>query len=57
MKKIYIALFEINIENLKNLKISYLLEKALVFSIICNKCRNEHKKILKGQESIEILKN
>ena len=31
-------------------EISYLLEKALVFSIICSKCR------WNKQESIEILK-
>ena len=30
-------------------KISYLLEKTLVFSIICSKCKNK-------KESIEILK-
>ena len=30
--------------------ISYLLEKALVLSIICSKCKNE------DEESIEILK-
>ena len=37
-------------------KISYLLEKKLVFSIICSKSNNEHEKIFKEVESIEILK-
>ena len=36
--------------------ISYLLEKTLVLSIICSKCKNEDKKILKEEESNEILK-
>ena len=36
-------------------KISYLLEKTLVLSIICSKCKNEDEKIFK-EESIEILK-
>ena len=33
-----------------------MLEKALVFSIICNKCKNKDEKIFKEEESIEILK-
>ena len=37
-------------------KISYLLEKALVLFIICNKCKNEDEKIFKEEESTEILK-
>ena len=37
-------------------KISYLLEKTLVFSIICSKCKNEDEKLFKEEESIEILK-
>ena len=36
-------------------KISYLLEKILVLSIICSKSKNGDEKILK-EESIEILK-
>ena len=31
-------------------KISYLLEKALVFSIICSKCKNEDEKLFKEEE-------
>ena len=35
---------------------SYLLEKILVLSIICRKCKNEDEKIFKEEESVEILK-
>ena len=35
--------------------ISYLLEKTLVLSIICSKCKNEKDKIFKEEESIELL--
>ena len=37
-------------------KISYLLEKTLVLSIICSKCKNEDEKIFKEEDSIEIIK-
>ena len=37
-------------------KISYILEKTLVLSIVCSKCKNEDEKIIKEEESIEILK-
>ena len=37
-------------------KISYLLVKTLVLSIICSKCKNEDEKLFKKEESIEILK-
>ena len=40
----------------KNPKISYIFEKTLVLSIICSKCKMEDEKILKEEESIEILK-
>ena len=32
------------------------LEKILVLSIICSKCKSEDEKIFKQEESIEILK-
>ena len=38
-------------------KISNLLEKILVFAIICSKCKNEDEKIFKEEESIQKLKN
>ena len=37
-------------------KISYILGKTLVFSIIYSMCKNEDKKIFQEEESIEILK-
>ena len=37
-------------------KISCLLEKTLVLSIISSKCKNEDEKLFKEDESIEILK-
>ena len=37
-------------------KISYLLEKPVVLSIICSKCKNEDEKLFQGEESIQILK-
>ena len=36
-------------------KKSYILEKTLVLSIVCSKCKNENEKIFKEEESIEIL--
>ena len=35
-------------------KISYILDKTLVLSIVCSKCKNEDEKIFKEEESIEI---
>ena len=35
-------------------KISYLLEKILVLSIICSKCKNENETVFKEEKSIEI---
>ena len=40
----------------KKSKISYISEKTLVLSINCSKCENENEKILKEEESIEVLK-
>ena len=37
-------------------EISYLLEKTLVLSIFCSKCKNEDEKSFKEEASIEILK-
>ena len=37
-------------------KISYLLEKALVISIICSKCKNSDENMFKEEESIDIFK-
>ena len=50
MKKLYSVICSKYIKSEKP-KISYLLEKTLVLSIICSKCKNEDEK-----ESIGILK-
>ena len=58
MKKLYCVICG-SIEKYRKFekpKISYLLEKALVLSIICSKCNNEDEKIFKEAESNEILK-
>ena len=34
----------------------YFLERALVLSIICSKCKNEDENIFKEEESVETLK-
>ena len=36
---------------------SYILEKTLVLSIICSKCKNEDEELFKEEESIEILQD
>ena len=34
---------------------SYLIEKTLVLSIICSKCKKEDQKVFQEQDSIEII--
>ena len=46
----------VRIKKFENRKILYLLEKTLVLSIICNKCKNKDEKLFKEEESIEMLK-
>ena len=41
---------------LKNPKVSYILQKTLVLSIICSNCGSKDEKIFKYEESIETLK-
>ena len=55
MKKLYCVICH-KCRKFEKPKISYLLEKTLVVSIICNKCENKDAKIFKGEESIEMLK-
>ena len=55
MKKIYCLICG-KYRKFEKPKISHLLEKILVFSVIYNKCKNKNKKIFKEEESIEILK-
>ena len=46
-----IAMFAINIENLKKLK-SYIFKKAASLSIVYSKCSHEYEKIFKEEESL-----
>ena len=55
MKKLYCVICA-KYRKFEKPKISYLLEKTLVLSIICSKSKNENEKIVKKEESIEILK-
>ena len=54
MKKIYCIICG-KYRKFEKPKISYLLEKTLVLSIICSK-RDEDEKLFKEEKSIEILK-
>ena len=55
MKKLYCVICG-KYRKFEKPKISYLLEKTLVLSIICSKCKNEDERLFKEGESIEILK-
>ena len=54
MKKLYCVICR-KYRKFEKPKISYLLEKTLVLSIIRRKCQNEDEKIFQ-EDSIEILK-
>ena len=55
MKKLYCVICR-KCRKFEKPKISYLLEKTLVVSIICNKCENKDAKIFKGEESSKAFK-
>ena len=55
MKKLYCVICG-KYRKFEKPKVSYLLEKTLVLSIICGKCKNEDEKLFKVEESIEVLK-
>ena len=55
MKKLYYLICA-KYKKFEKPKISYLLERAVVLSIICSKCKNENEKIFKKEESTEIRK-
>ena len=55
MKKLYYAICG-KYRKFEQRKITCLLEKTLVVSFICNKCKNEDEKLFKEEESIEIFK-
>ena len=54
MTKIYCAMCKMYKE-IKNPKMSYICDKTLLLSSICDKWRSEDEKIFKVEESIEIL--
>ena len=54
MKKLYCVICS-KYRKFEKPKISYLLEKTLVFSFICSKCKNKDEKIFTEEHSIEIL--
>ena len=55
MKKLYCVICG-EYRKFKKPKTSYLLEKTLVLSIICSKCKNKDVKLFKEKKIIEILK-
>ena len=55
MKKLYCVISG-KYRKFEKPKTSYFLEKTLVLSIICSKCKNEDEKLFKEEELIEILK-
>ena len=55
MKKLYCVICN-KYKKFEKPKISYLLEKTLVVSIIWSKCKNEDEKVFKEEQSIETLK-
>ena len=55
MKKIYCVVYS-KYEEFKNFKISCILEKTLLLSIICSKSGSNDEVIFKEEESIKILK-
>ena len=54
MKKIYCVIYSEH-RKFEKPKMSYFLEKSLVLSFICSKCKDEYEKLFKEKESIEIL--
>ena len=55
MKNLYYVICA-NIENLKNIKMSCILERTLVLSIIRSRCKNEDEKLFKEEKPTEIFK-
>ena len=55
MKKICCVICGKN-RKFKKPRISHILKKSLVLSVVSNKCKTEDERIFKEEESIEILK-
>ena len=55
MKKLYCLIFG-KYKKFEKPKISSLIEKALVLSISCSKCKNEDEQLFKEEKPTETLK-
>ena len=55
MKKLYCVIWG-RYRKFEKPKISYLLEKTVVLSINCSKCKDEDEKPIKEEESTKTLK-
>ena len=55
MKKLYCIIFD-KYRKFKNPRILYLLDKNLVVSVICSKCKNEDKNYLKKKNQLRYEK-
>ena len=55
MKKLYCVICG-KYRKTEKSKISHLLEKTLVLSITCSKCKNENETMFKEEETMKILK-
>ena len=55
MKKLYCVICS-KYRKFEKPKITNILEKTLVLSIICSKCKSDHEKIFKKEETTEMLK-
>ena len=55
MKKLYFVICG-KYRKFQKSKMSCLLEKILILSVISSKCKNEDEKLLKEEEQVEILK-
>ena len=55
MKKLYCVICG-KYRKFEKPKIWYLLEKTLLLTIICSKCKDEDEKMFKEEDSVEVLK-
>ena len=55
-KKIYYIIVCGKYRKFKSPKISFILQKTLVLSIVCSKCGRKYRNIIKEEQSIEMLK-
>ena len=55
MKKLYCVICG-KYRKFEKPKIWYLLEKTLLLTITCSKCKDEDEKMFKEEDSVEVLK-